>query len=138
MNEMPKRRWFQFSLRSLMIAVALLALLSGYVARQHAFVQMRQRFLDEEGTRHVTSDEASDIPLIRRLLGDQAIRVILLDPETDKAERQRVAALFSEAEICAARLMHVPHGSHIEYILKHVPFSDEPPSALQSSSPSRP
>ncbi len=131
-----KRRWFQFSLRSLMIAVTLLALLSGYVARQYAFVQERQRLLDEERTSYGTSDDASDIPWIRQLLGDQAIRVIGLDPETDKAKQQRVASLFPEAEICAVRVVHAPNGAEIG--LKQVPFSDERPSALQSNSPSRP
>jgi hypothetical protein len=121
-----KRRWFQFSLRSLTIGVTLLAPVSAYVARQHAFVHDRQQFLEDGPTGYDTSDEASGIPWIRRLLGDQAIGEIRLQPETDKAERQRVAALFPEAEIIAVRIMHVPHGSHEVYFSKQVPFSDEP------------
>jgi hypothetical protein len=132
------RRWFQFRLRSLMIGVAVLAMLSGYVARQHAFVRDRQRFLDEEEPAYGTSDHASDIPLIRRLLGDQAIREIGLRPQTDKAKRRRAAVLFPEAEICAVRVVVVCNGSHDEHCLKEVPFSDEPAESGENEVADRP
>jgi hypothetical protein len=41
-----KRRWFQFSLRSLLIGVTLTAVGCGYVARQAEVVRERQAFLD--------------------------------------------------------------------------------------------
>ena len=40
-----KRRWFQFSLRSLLILVTLLAVVCGYVGRQAEFVRGRQAML---------------------------------------------------------------------------------------------
>jgi hypothetical protein len=135
-----KRRWFQFSLRTLLIGVTLLALLSGYVVRQRAFVEERQRFLDE--SRHqpifATSDEAPDVPWIRRLLGDRAVLAIGLDADADRAERQRAASLFTEACICAVRFEHIPGAPWGCTSIDYVPFSDESAPASQFNSPTRP
>jgi hypothetical protein len=120
-----KRRWFQFSLRTLMFAVALLALLSEYVARQHAFVQERQRFLDDDASGW-SDEEGPGISWIRHFLGDQGRSEILLDPTADKAKRQQAAALFPEAKIIAIQVGHIRHGSRDECYSKQVSFFDEP------------
>jgi hypothetical protein len=118
-----KRRWLQFSLRSLMIGVALLALLFGYVARQHEIVQERQRFLD--GSHYTgTNREVADVTWIRRMFGDQGVAVIGLDPSTDKAERQRIADLFPEAWICVVRFPTIPAISMDACDIEYEPFPD--------------
>jgi hypothetical protein len=47
-----KRRWFQFSLRTLMIGVTLLAMVCGYVGRQTKIVRERTQFVE----RSITTD----------------------------------------------------------------------------------
>jgi hypothetical protein len=47
-----KRRWFQFSLRTLMIGVTLLAMVCGYVGRQTKIVRERMQFVE----RPITTD----------------------------------------------------------------------------------
>jgi hypothetical protein len=131
-----KRRWFQFSLRTLMIAVTLLALASGYISRQYELVKERQRFLGDPAHYVAYDDNGPEVPWIRRLLGDHGMLEIDLDPASDKAERQQVSALFPEAQICAAWLERVPGGALNSYTMKFGRFPDEAPS--QSSPPSRP
>jgi hypothetical protein len=138
----PKRnrRRFQFSLRSLMIGVTLLALLSGYVVRLRAFVEERQRFLDaaREQPIFATPDEISDVPWIRRLLGDRPVLAIGLDADADRAERQRAASLFPEACICAVRFEHISGAPWGGASINYVPFSDESAPTSQFNSPTRP
>jgi hypothetical protein len=139
-SDLPKlkRRWFQFSLRSLIIAVTLLALLSGYVVRQRAFVTERQQFLDDSARYVAYDDNGPEVPWVRRLLGDRAILEIDLDLASDKGERQQIAALFPEAQIRTAWLEHVTGGGLNEYTMKFGRFSDEAAMPSQSRPPSRP
>jgi hypothetical protein len=114
-----KRRCFQFSLRSLLIGVALLAVTCGYVGRQAEIVRKRQAMLDRidglggvywtaESFRELiqinfwTGVKQSDgwspprIPLIRSWLGDQAIVWIAL-PTLE--QRREFGVAFPEASI---------------------------------------
>jgi hypothetical protein len=98
-----KRRWFQFSLRTLMIGVTMLAVPLGNVGWQAKIVRQRQAMLDEikdrggrfwtvELVRGLAQDQIrqrlikntdwpdTTIPLVRRWLGDDAIVWIGLPP----------------------------------------------------------
>ena len=77
-----KRRWFQFSLRSLLIGVAILAVVCGYVGPHAKIVRERkamvERILEVDGYiardgPFAPIDHNESIPWIRRLLGDEAI-----------------------------------------------------------------
>jgi hypothetical protein len=110
-----KRRWYQFSLRSLLIGVALLAVACGYVSRQAEIVRERQAMLDridgirgvywtaetfreliERSTWHSQDWSPPRIPLIRRWLGDHAIVWIAL-PTLE--QRREFGVAFPEASI---------------------------------------
>ena len=93
-NDSPpkaNRRWYQFSLRSLMIAVTLLAMPLGYVGRQAKIVRARRETLEwlvslkcqinaPTDTMESAKKELSFKPCttwVRRLLGDQDVILIV-------------------------------------------------------------
>ena len=99
----PKRtrRWFQFSLRTLMIVVTLFCVtIGGYIGWQRAIIRDRESLAHApEGLIRgigwlVSRDE---IPLVRRWLGDkQYSHVILYDSASD-VTIERYRAAFPEA-----------------------------------------
>jgi hypothetical protein len=98
-----KRRWFQFSLRTLMIAVAIAAVPFGNVGSQAKIVRERRAELNRaiDGRQLVIcgNGEMLVIPWIRRALGDQRVGAIKILTGTDAAELERLRVLFPEAEI---------------------------------------
>jgi hypothetical protein len=76
-----KRRWFQFSLRSLLIVVTALAIPCGYLGWQAKVVRERKAMLDKivslgGGYLVARQDEPIEIPnppLLRRWLGDERV-----------------------------------------------------------------
>jgi hypothetical protein len=103
----PRRR-FQFRLRTLMIAVTLLAIPCGYLGWQAKIVRDRRAMIDrvvsiDNGFRMKIdfrmTEPAVSVPWIRRLLGDEAIDYIDLPLDTEIEERQRIRAAFPEAHI---------------------------------------
>jgi hypothetical protein len=99
-----KRRWFQFSLRTLMIVVTLLAVLCGYVGWQAKIVRHRRELIRQvvAAGSYVGFDFALElkdsIPWLRRLLGDEPIRLFgLLGATGDK--REEISAAFPEADV---------------------------------------
>ena len=114
-----KRRWFQFSLRTLMIVVSLLAVPLGYVGWQAKIVRERRCALSaitesgghiwtregycsstEPGAGRMPPDEwPSEVPWLRRLLGDEHVASIQLAWDVSVAERIRIEALFPEATV---------------------------------------
>ena len=96
-----KRRWFQFSLRSLMIGVTLLAVASAYVGWQARIVRERLELLKTGGGSPVSMigrDQSKDgqIPFFRRLMGDRFCTVIWLDQGADIG---RYKTAFPEADV---------------------------------------
>ena len=80
-----KRRWYQFSLRTLLIGATLLAVVCGYVAREFEFVHVRRTWLNEHpklpffGGSHifgvlVRGDEIKSTSIVRKWLGDRELR----------------------------------------------------------------
>jgi hypothetical protein len=96
-----KRRWYQFSLRSLFIGVTLLAVPLGYVAWQAKIVNERKALLSSGRLSLVgqVADETRRIPWLRARLGDVDCWVIVLDDNTSDAEVERLRSLFAEADV---------------------------------------
>jgi hypothetical protein len=109
-----KRRWLQFSLRSLLIGVALLAIPCGYVGWQAKIVRERKAYL--QASMHLwdvelflghggvsnyvvfaKGDEAQAPSLIRIWLGDEAQDCVWVESARSTGEKQSAAALFPEA-----------------------------------------
>jgi hypothetical protein len=101
MIEPPNRHWYQFSLRTLLIGVALLAVPMGYVGWQAKIVRERRAMLDmgngnQTEEAEVGGHKDASIPLIRRWLGDHFCATVFLKHEADF---ERYQAAFPEAEI---------------------------------------
>ena len=101
--EPPKRtrRWFQFSLRTLLIGVTLFAVPCAYVGWQAAIVRERKSLLEAgagSAMFNALLDKDSDaaIPTIRRWLGDHFYRLIYVGK---LADIQRYKAAFPEASV---------------------------------------
>ena len=98
-----KRRWFQFSLRTLMIGVTLLAVACGYVGRQFEIVNERRAELNRVVNARLVgiagNDEEGVIPWSRRVFGDERVGSIKMLVGTDAAELDRLRVLFPEAKV---------------------------------------
>jgi hypothetical protein len=147
------RRYFQFSLRTLLIFVALFAAACGYLAQQAKIAWERRSLLDISSAASVAFEGplvrefetdhhfirfaprgAAGVSWVRQVLGDRAVSDIALSIGTDKAERQHVAALFPEARI---RAYYPPYfkaiGAHSDEAFVRFPDDDD----LTSTSSSR-
>jgi hypothetical protein len=122
-NEQPKskRRWLQFSLRTLLIGVTLVAIPCGYVGWQAKIVRERATVFDWlreraplESVPKVTpgyyaGQDANgrwsvgfydvDLPWLRGLLGDHWISEIVHPTDAPASDIQRVKAAFPEASV---------------------------------------
>jgi hypothetical protein len=122
MNDPPKRRRFQFRLRTLLILVALLAVPCAYVGWQAKIVQERRQFLDEirsEGG--FASDQLhgpSPTPSwIRRVLGDEYAVWLVVNRSIDAQRLSQIKRLFPEAIVVrkngdAQEIVSWPDDSH--------------------------
>ena len=110
-----KRGWFQFSLRTLMIMVTLLAVACGYVAREFNTVKARQRWLGEhsvtadEGGSHITyevfvhGDKGKYPSVLRRCLGDREVGELEVPRNVRPIQLNEIRLLFPEATIYCVR-----------------------------------
>jgi hypothetical protein len=94
-----RRRWFQFSLTSLFMVTALVAV---WLAWELAFVHERRQYIKQhpELLTEVPAGALktkSMIPWWRELLGDEAIKSVSVPTEWPEAEKSHVAKLFPEA-----------------------------------------
>jgi hypothetical protein len=100
-----KRRWFQFSLRTLMIVVTLLAVPLGYVGWQAKIVMERKAEIRRGVSGRAFMSEDMGPPAwmsyLRYRLGDNNITVIQVPANTDSDEMNRLRTLFPEADIDA-------------------------------------
>jgi hypothetical protein len=103
-------RRFQFSLRALLVATALVAGPVAWVAHNANFVSQRKAMwlwirdsghscFDDVGAKPLGPERP--LPWLRRALGDWPVRVLfyLPDGDPDGSELRRVRSLFPEAEI---------------------------------------
>src|SRR5262249_16687791 len=107
----PRHR-FQFSLRTLLITVTLLAIPCGYVGWQAAIVRARAETIESLGTDKYLGFgnelfsgqwelrlDNSRLPLIRRILGDQFVSLAGYSGDIPSEQLKRVMAAFPEARI---------------------------------------
>ncbi len=110
----PRRRRFQFRLRTMLIVVTLLAVPCAYVGWQAKIVRerkiMARRIMAvDKGFVYVNPTQpshivaASSIPWIRRLLGDEPVSMILLPIVTGPTTRGEAQAVFPEAAVRAMK-----------------------------------
>jgi hypothetical protein len=96
----PRRRWFQFRLRTLLIAVVLLGSACGYVAHEASIVRARQKWFGSHDQPltiiHWNPAHPERGPsALRRWLGDKEYPTIQTEPkDVDEAER-----LFPKADL---------------------------------------
>jgi hypothetical protein len=114
-----RRRWYQFSLRTLMIAVTILCLGGGYVTHVRAIVTERRAELD----RLIALDMKGELPWfqfcpcmlpmdvdyepyeqacasrLRMWLGDLPVGVVIFRTKPTDEELQRLTRIFPEAAI---------------------------------------
>jgi hypothetical protein len=106
-----KRRWFQFSLRSLLIGVMLLAVLCAYVGWQAKIVrernamraQMKRRGTETVDFDDVVLDRSKFRPLcmFREWMGDKALfEAYVTNGELNSPYVLRIKELFPEATFC--------------------------------------
>lgn len=100
--EPPKRRWFQFRLRSLLLAVALIAFVLGWLWPQITWIHQRRQaraYVD------LSLNGRRNAPLSLRVFGEKGVaQATVWTPENERAEivemrRQYVEELFPEAEV---------------------------------------
>ncbi len=101
----PRRRWFQFGIGTMLLLVTVFAVWLGW---EMAFIRERQEWVRlakdrrmivktvAESTKPIPS--AAQIPIWRRLLGDQPIVAIRLPSDSSDEDLQQVRALFPETD----------------------------------------
>ncbi len=100
-----KRRWFQFSLRTLMIGVTLFCVVvGGYVGWQVKIVKEREAFYGAYG-RDWFGGNVDSISWLRRRLGDRGFFIVLLPPESSEELHRQATTLFPETSVVPFRKM---------------------------------
>jgi hypothetical protein len=101
----PRRRWFQFRLRTLLVIVTLLAIPCAYLGWQANIVSHRKLVLKnamEQGlvlmSNDLTVDAVPTIPWIRRIMGDAPVRSVWW-VGASKEDRERFSEAFPEANV---------------------------------------
>lgn len=103
----PKRRWFRFSVRTLLVVVFVVAVLTAMLVRSWHRTQMRLEYTANAGAvgGHVRTMQGYRFRVNRwsvsgLLFGDKHVETIRLYPGTfDAAELAKIQALFPEAKI---------------------------------------
>lgn len=108
MDATPRRRWFRFSVRAVLIGVAVLSVLGSHVVHEWRIVRERDAvwrslkvqtptgFTCFKGKRQ--PDSVNGVSYTRQLLGDQSIASIQLGLLPEE-EVQRLRAAFPEAAV---------------------------------------
>ncbi|HEV2970746.1 MAG TPA: hypothetical protein VGY55_12315 [Pirellulales bacterium] len=111
MSFLSPRHRFQFSLRTLLIAVTLLAVLCGYVAHEAKIVATRTAWLvarpalsDFPSFSHIIivlapCDKNRSPSFLRRWFGDERQEAIEILGRSSAAEVKQITALFPEATV---------------------------------------
>jgi hypothetical protein len=101
MSTPPRRRWFQFSLRTMFVVVALAAVPLGWASRQYEIARERQEFADRivrsmglHGVLYVYEPEWK-----HWLFGDGTVLLLGLPAESTDDDLAEACRLFPEAGI---------------------------------------
>jgi hypothetical protein len=119
-----KRRRFQFSLRTLMIAVTLLAVPFAYVGWQATIVRERKAWKDNPKFYVEMGQQVpSNLPWIRRLLGDSDCSWIIADDSVSDAELDACRAAFPGVSVLRDRDQPVRTGRRFEIHFRNGQYS---------------
>ncbi len=100
MADTPKRRWFQFRLRTLLVCVALIGAAFGYVARESNIALSRRLLLANEWCfQAMPRLDGEKLSIIRQWLGDKPIGRIDLEPLPPDDVVNRYRRAFPEAMV---------------------------------------
>jgi hypothetical protein len=120
-DPVPKRRWLQFSLRKMLVAVALSALVVGWFGSQLNRARNRRHAIERieaNGGRVYQSGESAHprpqwLLKLDRALGDRGELTAIVLPEIlARTDAESVAKLFPESVIwCRDRIMYSPVGA---------------------------
>ena len=111
----PRRRWYQFSLRTMLIGVALLSLLCARFAHEAMTVHERRAWLEANPQRSLGIRDAapsyrfaegnwSRRPSIVRLwLGDEARDAVFVEYSAPLDKKKVATTLFPEADVFQVR-----------------------------------
>ena len=102
-----RRRWYQFSLRTLLIGVVVLSVPCAYVAHEYRIVAARRAWLRSrpildqfEGSHFEATiaegDKTKAPSLLRRILGDMEITACEVYPRPSPPELKEMTMLFPE------------------------------------------
>jgi hypothetical protein len=107
-----KRRWYQFSLRSLMVFTMVVAVACGWVGWQAKVVRDRKSELNRAVSMRLigidSDDRAKAIPWMRRVLGDVSVNSISMPPDTTIDELDRLRAFFLESRVTSDNRLDSP------------------------------
>jgi len=99
----PRRRWFRYRLRTLFVAVLLLAIPLGWIAVQLKWIHDRRERLEwiKDGRAYyIYAPDEPSISFWRRWMGDRNIeQLMLVQEQVSQAELEEIRSLFPEAEI---------------------------------------
>ncbi|HEY4311956.1 MAG TPA: hypothetical protein VGN12_21085 [Pirellulales bacterium] len=140
---LPRRRWFQFGLRSLLVVVTLLAF---WLAWELHFIRERQRLIRDyssppkswlfgvltpEKRQQDPSFRWPTIPFWRKWLGDEPVATVCINPFTysDAKDIESMAASFPEADVtnmAAGWQLDTPRALPADYkeFYRHSPTRD--------------
>ena len=97
----PRRRWFRFSLRTMLVVVALLAVLLGWVGSQVNRIKGRRNALADRLVigkwQHRDDGFTPSPPTPLNWMGESGVFWILLDDRAGADDRDRYIALFPES-----------------------------------------
>jgi hypothetical protein len=113
-----EHRWFSFSLRTLLIVMTSLGCVLGWVGWNLKMVRQREAtrsWLENQGglvceyksthpyavvpQTYRSYDASCEPSWLRKMLGDQTVRVVDLPPALTEAQRKMIEEVFSEAEM---------------------------------------
>ena len=111
MNSKPRRRWWQFRLRTLLVAVVLLSIPLAWVAYSLSWMRERELALFKHGVMSSLLDIPHGGPKLHPdppapgclgLFGEEGVSWIAIPLNWQPEERERIKQLFPEADIDSA------------------------------------
>jgi len=90
----PSRRWFRFSLRTLLVLVTLVCIYLGWAMN---WKKQREAFMESLASR-IYTNYAPPAPIWIRIVGAEGCAFLAIS-ETDESQRLKAKRLFPEAEI---------------------------------------